>query len=374
MSAPQAHQPELLRQAAAALQGRRVTLWEVTSPVDAPPLATSAPNASPEDTRLDLKATVGRWGIPIIPGSRWVGCRLEYDGRWCVAPVRVRPADPPPGGVERRSPERIILELTGLCIGLLDGAADPGKRRLPPDEALREHARQPSVIAHEVGNPLTAALGNLDFGISAVRAATSLDPTFRSQLLQDLRSAAEGIEQATQYLRSIQDRPPVGVAKLHRFDVPPVVRSCVTLERPLARRRGVELTWQSGVDSTFLYGDPNALYQVITNLVRNAVDAAAGGTEPVVVGLARAGDVLTLSVRDRGTGIAPQDLERIFEAGFTTKAPGSGSGMGLAVVRQLTQDMFGGTVRVESEPGRGSTFLVALPVPPQRSSRGEKKV
>ena len=96
MSAPQAHQPELLRQAAAALQGRRVTLWEVTSPVDAPPLATSAPNASPEDTRLDLKATVGRWGIPIIPGSRWVGCRLEYDGRWCVAPVRVRPADPPP--------------------------------------------------------------------------------------------------------------------------------------------------------------------------------------------------------------------------------------------------------------------------------------
>jgi signal transduction histidine kinase len=87
----------------------------------------------------------------------------------------------------------------------------------------------------------------------------------------------------------------------------------------------------------------------------------------VTVGLARAGDVLTLSVRDRGTGIPPQDLERIFEAGFTTKAPGSGSGVGLAIVRELTQDMFGGTVRVDSEPGKGSTFLVALPVPPQRS-------
>lgn len=374
MSMPQPHQAELLRQAATALQGRRVTLWEVTSPVDAPPLATSAPNAAAADIQLDLKATVGRWGIPIIPGSRWVGCRLEYDGRWCVAPVRMRPADPPPGGVERRSPERIILELTGLCIGLLDGNGDPSKRRLTPEEALREHARQPSVIAHEVGNPLTTALGNLDFGISAVRAATTLDPTFRSQLLQDLRNAAEGIEQATQYLRSIQDRPPVGAARMHRFNVPPVVQSCVTLERPLARRRGVELAWQAGVESTFLYGDPNALYQVITNLVRNAVDASSDSTEPVVVGLARAGDVLTLSVRDRGTGIPPGDLERIFEAGFTTKAPGSGSGMGLGIVRELTKDMFGGTVRVESELGRGSTFIVALPVPPQRTSkRVEKK-
>src|SRR6266853_1126221 len=367
MSTPLPHQAELLRPAASALQGRRVTLWEVTSPVDAPPLATSAPNAPREDIQLDLQATVGRWGIPIIPGSRWVGCKLEYDGRWCVAPVRVRPAEPPPGGVERRSPERLILELTGLCIGLMDGAANGGKQRLPPEEALREHARQPSVIAHEVGNPLTAALGNLDFGISAVRAATTLDPTFRSQLLQDLRNAAEGIEQATQYLRSIQDRPPVATGRLFRVDVTPVMRSCVTLERPLARRRGVELTSQSDVDTTFLYGDPNALYQVVTNLVRNAVDASAGGTEPVVVGLARAGDVLTLSVRDRGTGIAPADLERVFEAGFTTKAPGAGSGMGLAVVRELTKDMFGGTVRVESVLGRGSTFRVAVPVPPQRS-------
>src|SRR5258708_12163119 len=99
------------------------------------------------------------------------------------------------------------------------------------------------------------------------------------------------------------------------------MRSCVTLERPLARRRGVELTSQSDVDTTFLYGDPNALYQVVTNLVRNAVDASAGGTEPVVVGLARAGDVLTLSVRDRGTAIAPPHLQRPFPPRSPPKPP-----------------------------------------------------
>src|SRR5260370_15497936 len=157
MSTPLPHQAELLRQAASALQGRRGRLWKVTSRLDARPLATSAQTARGEDIQLDLQATVGRWGIPIIPGSRWVGCKLEYDGRWCVAPVRVRPAEPPPGGVERRSPERLILELTGLCIGLMDGAANGGKQPLPPGEALREHARPPSVLAHEVGDPLTAA-------------------------------------------------------------------------------------------------------------------------------------------------------------------------------------------------------------------------
>jgi len=251
----------------------------------------------------------------------------------------------------------------------MDGAFNGGKRRLSPDEALREHARQPSVIAHEVGNPLAAALGNLDFGISAVRGATTLDPTFRSQLLQDLRNAAEGIEQATNYLRSIQDRPPVGPPKLVRFDVATVVQSCVTLERPLARRHGVELTWEQGVDAVFLYGDPNAWYQIVTNLVRNAVDASAGRPEPVAVRVEQVNGMLHLIVHDRGVGIPLGDHDRIFEAGFTTKAPGAGSGTGLAVVRELVQDMFGGTVRVESDVGLGSTFVVAVPIPPQRAAR-----
>jgi signal transduction histidine kinase len=69
-------------------------------------------------------------------------------------------------------------------------------------------------------------------------------------------------------------------------------------------------------------------------------------------------------------GIAREHQDRIFEAGFTTKPPGSGSGMGLAVVREITEHMFGGTVRVESEEGAGSSFVLVLPIPPQRAGRG----
>jgi signal transduction histidine kinase len=358
----------VLRQAGVALQGRVVTLWEVSPTAAVAPLACSVPNPPHQATALDLDATLRQWGAPIIAGSRWVGCSLDDAGRWCVAPVRSRPPGPPPGGVERRSRERLILELAGLCLGALDATPGPD-RRLPPAEAALEHARQPSVIAHEVGNHLTVALGNLDFGIASLRAAPSIDPELRARLLEDLANAAQGIEQATHYLRSIQDRSAAVFERLARFDVTPVVRSCVTLERPLARKRGVELGWECSVDSAFVYGDPNALYQVITNLIRNAVDASEERKHDVQVTLARSGETLTVTVRDRGVGIAPEHLARIFDAGFTTKQPGQGSGTGLAVVREIAEHTFGGRVLVESVPGAGSTFTLTLPIPSQRSGR-----
>ena len=366
MNAREQHQREVLRQAGVALQGRVVTLWEVSATAGVTPLVSGVPNPPADDTTLDLAATLWQWGAPIIEGSRWVGCRLEESERWCVAPIRTRPAAPPPGGGERRSRDRLVLELAGLCLGAIDGSDDGDRRRLPPSEALWEHARQPSVIAHEVGNPLAAALGSLDLSIDSVRAAPWLDPALRAELLQDLANAAGGIEQATEYLRSIQDRPFGGIGGLSRFDVTQVVRSCVTLERPLARTSAVALKWEPAVDSAFLYGEPSALYQVVTNLIRNAVDASRGREMSVEVTLDRAGDTLRLTVRDRGMGIAPEHLDRIFEPGFTTKPPGTGSGMGLAVVREITHNMFGGTVTVKSDVGAGSTFTLELPIPRQR--------
>jgi signal transduction histidine kinase len=356
---------EVLRQAGVALRGPVVTLWEVSKGAEVIPLLTSVSDPPYQAAILDLDATLRRWGAPIIHGSRWVGCRL--DGRWSVAPVRSEPPAPPPDGVERRSRERMTLELAGLCLGLMDAVAGAAHRRLPPAEALWQLARQPSVIAHEVGNPLAIALGNLDLSTDTVRSVASLEPAVRAELLQDLANAAAGIEQASDYLRAIQERP-AGTARLARFDAVPVLRSAVTLERPLARKRGVELRWDAAVHSLYLFGDHGALYQVATNLILNAIEATQEPGKRVTVSLEEVKHMLRLTVRDQGRGIPVENMGRVFESDFTTKPAGETHGMGLTVVREVTHKMFGGTVQVESVIGEGTTFTVTLPIPPQRSS------
>src|SRR5207248_2753673 len=247
-------------------------------------------------------------------------------------------------------------------VPILASAAAP--RPADPD-ALLELARQPSVIAHEVANPLTAALAALDLTRELVRDADSVDPAFRATLLDELAGVGDGMDQAIQFLRSIQDRARGTLARSERFDAAQVVRSCVALERPLARQRGVALQGLVSLSNVFLQGDPNALYQVLTNLIRNAVAASLETRQPVVVTLEQTGELLHLAVTDRGVGIPAEHLERIFEPGFTTRECGSGSGTGLTVVSQITRDMFGGGGEVRSTVGQGTTFTVNLPIPPQ---------
>lgn len=367
--AAQARRREVLRQASVALQGRVVTVWEVSARAQVRPVLASVPNPPPESTALDLETTLHLWGAPIIEGNRWVGCRLADGGPWCIAPVRQQPAAPPPGGVERRSPARMALELAGLCLGLVDQPPAPSRPRLAETDALAELSRQPSVIAHEVANPLTAALAYMDLTLERVRTAQTLEPAFRAGLLADLGSVGAGIDQAIAFLRSIQDRARGALARSERFDAAQVVRSCVVLERPLARRRGIGLDGAISVDAVFLQGDPNALYQISTNLIRNAVTASQVGKTPVVITLGQSGEALWLTVQDRGIGIVTEHLERIFEPGFTTKEFGAGSGTGLTVVRQLVQEMFRGRIDVASSPRQGTTFTITLPIPPQRTPR-----
>jgi signal transduction histidine kinase len=365
-----ARRREILRQASVALAGRVVAMWEVSARAEVVPILASVPSPPPGATHFDLSSMLQRWSAPIIQGSRWVGCRLDDAGHWCVAPVRNQPPAPPPAGVERRSRERITLELAGLCLGLVDQTQVGVRPRVPESDALAELVRQPSVIAHEVANPLTAALAGLDWCFKRVRETASLDPAFREGLLEDLASVGEGMEQAIAFLRSIQDRARGGLARWERFDAARVVRSCVALERPLARKRSIALEGTVTVSGLFLQGDPNALYQVLTNLIRNAVAASQDARTPVVVTFAQAEDTLRLTVQDKGVGIAAEHRDRIFEPGFTTQAFGSGSGTGLTVVREITQEMFKGQVDVQSILGQGTTFTVSLPIPPQRASRG----
>jgi signal transduction histidine kinase len=105
--------------------------------------------------------------------------------------------------------------------------------------------------------------------------------------------------------------------------------------------------------------DVQQMQQVFRNLVSNGIEAMpAGGTLDIRAVASETANSVTVSVRDSGSGITPDQLEKLFQPLYTTKA--RGIGLGLVVVKNLTQAN-GGTVEVQSEPGKGSTFSITLP-------------
>ena len=357
---------EILRQASIALGGRPVTVWEVSARAELEPQASSAPAPAHHDSKLDVDSTLRRWGIQIVQGSRFVGSRAS-EGYWVVAPVRTRPPSPPPEGRERRSRERLTLELAGLCLGLLDRRELPAAPVPKRTDPLQDLATLPGIIAHEVSNPLTAARAGLQLAMEALGRWTEVAAARRLEMLEELGQVVDDIDRGVNFLRAIKDRARGTLARSERFDAVRVVRSCCTLESRVLKDKKVPLQFDFTLEEVYLKGDPNALYDMLVNLIRNAADASIGRQAPIRIGLEQAGGALRLTVRDEGAGIRAEDLERIFEPGFTTKEFGEGSGMGLVVVQSVVRNMFGGCIAVDSRPGGGTTVTVTLPVPPQRS-------
>ena len=164
----------LLDQASAALRGDVVGLWrfsndgrtviEIVSP-PAPPRAL---------LDLDLVKLLRQWGRRARPESRWVGCRTQME-IWHIAPVRLDPPGPPPSGIERRSPERLVIELAGLSLGAL--------------ERIWRAADQATVY-------LCAALEVLENCLGRVKNADGLSIHARAHLLADLAGVADAIDGA----------------------------------------------------------------------------------------------------------------------------------------------------------------------------------
>jgi two-component system NtrC family sensor kinase len=110
---------------------------------------------------------------------------------------------------------------------------------------------------------------------------------------------------------------------------------------------------------------PELLFQVVMNLVGNAIDALEErGGGRVFIGTERAGDEIRIRVRDDGPGVPPDVRERIFAPFFTTKAPGKGTGLGLAIGREIAA-LHGGRLELLSPDGGGAEFVLSVPfVPP----------
>jgi signal transduction histidine kinase len=129
-------------------------------------------------------------------------------------------------------------------------------------------------------------------------------------------------------------------------------------------RDGVQVVREYAEDLPRIEAYAGELNQVWTNLIDNAVDAMDGvGT--LRVATRAAGDSIVVEIRDTGAGMPPQVQERAFEAFYTTKDVGKGTGLGLDIARRIVVDRHGGAIGIESEPGN-TVIAVRLPVRPSR--------
>jgi len=127
-------------------------------------------------------------------------------------------------------------------------------------------------------------------------------------------------------------------------------------------------------------GDPNQLHQLFLNIVMNAIQAMPqGGRLTVATGLTRVPneyfvepDYLEIEFTDTGCGIPPENMGKVFDPFFSTKDPGQGTGLGLAVCARIVQ-LHNGTIDVRSEVGKGSTFSVKLPVCTQEATETQTR-
>ena len=145
-----------------------------------------------------------------------------------------------------------------------------------------------------------------------------------------------------------------------------VCEDVVALLRTQARDKDVTLTTASDVEEVTI--DETGISRCLINLVANAIEACEqGGLVRVEVTRGPQPDVFSLSVRDTGCGIEPEQRKRVFDAFYSTKG-NQGTGLGLAVVRKIV-DEHGGTILVDSAPGRGTEFRLILPVKPSGTAR-----
>jgi signal transduction histidine kinase len=220
---------------------------------------------------------------------------------------------------------------------------------LVQSEKMVALGRMVAGVAHEMNNPLHFLRGNLSLLRRRMAGDNSAGP-----MLADIEESVERMTAITRQLLLFgRKQPGEGSAVVNLSEVVPLAVKMVAPQVP----RGVRILQQ--IDGEAVRANPQDLFQVILNIIHNALQAVDPESGEVRIAAARSGDRIELSVIDNGCGITKENLSRIFEPFFTTKAPGSGTGLGLSIVQELVTAQQG-TVRVQSEPGHGTTVSVSL--------------
>jgi chemotaxis methyl-accepting protein methylase/signal transduction histidine kinase/PAS domain-containing protein len=228
------------------------------------------------------------------------------------------------------------------------------------EQALRRSERLASLgtfatgIAHELNNPLQNIL------LSAESALTSSDPARRERLLGTIQNNAERsgriIQSVLRFARDEESGRPLA-------DINRILEHAADLVRTEIPGERLSVTLELARELPDLACNSTEFEQVVTNLIRNAVQAHSGLCRMLIKSELLDGNA-RITVADDGPGIPQEHLEQVFDPFFSTRRADGGTGLGLSIAHRIVT-AHGGTIRVASEPGQGARFTIELPVPPR---------
>jgi two-component system phosphate regulon sensor histidine kinase PhoR len=214
-------------------------------------------------------------------------------------------------------------------------------------------------ISHELRTPLTTIKAVIETLKDGAVEDRELTRNFLTSVDSEVDRMTQIVAELTELSRIESGKAEL---KLERVNLNILAREAIAQLNPFATRRGVTVSLEPAPKLPPVTADKERVRQVITNLLHNALKfTPPKGKVTVATGLK--GDSATLSISDTGIGISGEDLPHVFERFYKADKArsGGGTGMGLAIAKHIVQ-AHGGTIRAQSEPGKGSTFSFSLPV------------
>jgi signal transduction histidine kinase len=266
-------------------------------------------------------------------------------------------------GVFDENAERVVVGLAGQAAIAIDNARlfdAVQKARESAEVANRLKDEFLATVSHELRTPLNAVLG-----WTSLLRSTHMDAARRERALETIERNARLQQKIVEDILDVS-KIIAGQLSLEKEPMPfrPVVEAAIESIRPMAEGKHIQLTVELDDDPAILIGDQARLQQVVWNLLANSMKFTPDGGG-VRVTLAVTESCVELVVADTGIGIAPAFLPHVFERfrqedARHTRIHG-GLGLGLAIVRHLTEMHGGSVAAVSAGEGKGSTFIVRLP-------------
>ena len=228
-------------------------------------------------------------------------------------------------------------------------------------------------ISHEVSTPIASINSNVDllsrsFGkIRKILSSENIpkDLSEAQQIMRALnilenlnKSNKTACDRVLQIVQSLRSFARVDTSELHEADIGEVLENALVLVHHETKRRIKVVREYGDIPKCTCF--PNSMNSVFVNMLMNAAQAIEGEGQ-ITIKTFRSGDSVKVKFADTGRGIPPENLDKLFEPGFTTKSPDEGTGLGLAICKQIMEEHHG-KIEVESEVGRGTTFTVTLPI------------